>query len=48
MEEVGDQCVGSLREEDPYAIIQGLMKIRAKEEAVGNVPGHVDVVRYLI
>jgi hypothetical protein len=45
---VGDECVRSLGEEDPDAIIEGLMKIRAKEEAFGDVPSHVGVVRYLI
>jgi hypothetical protein len=45
---VGDECVRCLGEEDSDAIIEGLMKVRAKEEAVGNIPGHVDVVRYLI
>jgi hypothetical protein len=45
---VGDERVRSLGEEDPDAIIEGFVKVRAKEEAVGNVPSHVDVVRYLI
>jgi hypothetical protein len=35
------------REEDPDAIVKGFVKVGAKEEAVCNIPSHVDVVRYL-
>ena len=45
---MGHECVASFRKEDPDAIIEGFVKVRAKEEAVGDVPSHVDVVRYLI
>jgi hypothetical protein len=48
LKEVGDEYVESLGEEDPDAIIEGFVKVRAKEEAVGNVPSHVDVIRHLI
>jgi hypothetical protein len=30
------------------AIVKGFVKVGAKEEAVCNIPSHVDVFRYLI
>ena len=36
------------KKKDPDAIIKSFVKVEAKQEAVGNVPGYIDVVRYPI
>lgn len=36
------------RKKDPDAIIKSFVKVRAKQEAVGNVPSYINVVQYPI
>jgi hypothetical protein len=47
LEKVGDEYIWSLGKEDSDATIEGFVKVRAYQEAVGDIPSHVDVIRYL-
>jgi hypothetical protein len=47
LEKVGDEYIWSLGKEDLDATIEGFVKVRAYQEAVGDIPSHVDVIRYL-